>query len=83
VNAFTEEEQNEVRRKTGSAKTGRWGNVLDYSNGGTVPYQVPLEEGRYQQNGRSNCFIASFLTVLHASGYKKEAVDISSIYKED
>jgi hypothetical protein len=84
VKAFTEEEQNKVRRKTGSAKKGRWGNVLDYSNGAAVPYQVPLEKVRYQQNGRLNCFaIASFFTVLHASGYKKEAVDISSIYEED
>jgi hypothetical protein len=82
LKAFTEEECNEVQRKTGSGKKGRWGNVLDYSGGVAIPYQVPIEKVMYQQNGRSNCFIASFLTVLHAAGYKKEAVDIFSIYKK-
>jgi hypothetical protein len=83
LKAFTEKERNEVRRKTGSGKKGRWGNVLDYSDGVAIPYQVPLEKVMYQQNGRSNCFIASFFTVLHAAGYKKEAVDIFSIYEKD
>jgi hypothetical protein len=76
LKAFTEEERNEVRIKTGSGKKGSWGNVLDYSDGVAIPYQVPLEKVMYRQNGRSNCFIASFFTVLHAAGYKKEAVNI-------
>jgi hypothetical protein len=57
--------------------------VLDYSDGVAIPYQVPLEKVMFQQNGRSNCFIASFFTVLHAAGYKKEAVNIFSIYEKD
>jgi hypothetical protein len=83
LKAFTEEECNEVQRKTGSGKKGRWGNMLDYSDCVAIPYQVPLEKVMYQQNGSSNCFIASFFTVLHAAGYKKEAVDIFSIYEKD
>jgi hypothetical protein len=41
LKAFTEEERNEVRRKTGSGKKGRWGYVLDYSDGVAIPSQVP------------------------------------------
>jgi hypothetical protein len=72
VKAFAEEESNVLtKKKKGSAKKGRWCNILDYSNHGlTAPYKVLLEKVVYQQNTEGNCFNIYFLTTLHVAGYK-------------
>jgi hypothetical protein len=49
-------------------------NTLDYSNGLTVLHKVLLEKVIYYQNRGGNCFIASFLTVLHVVNYNKRSL---------
>jgi hypothetical protein len=44
------------------------------SNGLTVPHKVLLEKVVYHQNRGENCFIASFLTVLHVIDYNKRSL---------
>jgi hypothetical protein len=70
--------------KKGSTKKGRWGNTLVSSkNGPTVLHKVLLEKVVYHQNRERDCFIASFLTVLHVVDYNKERVeDIFGILDE-